>query len=51
MKNEFSSGMASLLVIMRKRRRDMQDVTTADDGSVFTRLSRFEEGLGGRRRG
>ena len=38
-------------VIMRKRRRDMQDVTTADDGSVFTRLSRFEEGLGGRRRG
>ena len=29
----------------------MQDVTTADDGSVFTRLSRFEEGLEGRRRG
>ena len=38
-------------VIMRKRRTDMQDVTTADDGSVFTRLSRFDEGLGGRRRG
>ena len=38
-------------VIMRKRRRDMQDVTTADDGSVFTRLSKYEEGLGRRRRG
>ena len=38
-------------VIMRKRGKDMQDVTAAVDGSVFTRLSRFEEGLGGRRRG